>query len=59
MSVADENVFADMLDIPVIVSGPIGGDEHHQDEWVLRKSLIDLAQSFKIFLDDLNTLKYF
>lgn len=33
-SVADENVFANRLNIPVMTIGPVGGGDHTADEWV-------------------------
>lgn len=39
-SVADENVFAKRLGIPVLTLGPIGMGEHSKDEWVSRRSLL-------------------
>lgn len=50
LSVADENVFAEKLSIPVVVSGPYGGCEHHFDEWVEPQSLLNLRDSFLEFL---------
>ena len=38
-SVADENVFAQRLKIPVITLGPIGAGDHTKDEWVRVSSL--------------------
>jgi acetylornithine deacetylase/succinyl-diaminopimelate desuccinylase-like protein len=38
-SVADENVFARRLNIPVITLGPIGAGDHTKDEWVRLSSL--------------------
>ncbi|MBN1234200.1 MAG: M20/M25/M40 family metallo-hydrolase [Candidatus Coatesbacteria bacterium] len=50
LSVADENVFAEKLSIPIVVSGPYGGCEHHFDEWVEPQSLLYLRDSFTEFL---------
>lgn len=38
-SVADENVFANRLNIPVLTLGPVGGCDHTKDEWVNLLSL--------------------
>jgi hypothetical protein len=38
-SVADENVFANRLHIPVVTIGPIGGGDHTAEEWVSLNSL--------------------
>ena len=42
-SVADENVFANELGMPVITIGPSGGNNHSGDEWISRKSLEEIA----------------
>ena len=46
-SVADENVFANRLQIPVITIGPIGGGDHTKDEWVNLDSLKKVEEVFK------------
>lgn len=46
-SVADENVFANRLGIPVISIGPMGGGEHTKDEWVNLKSLRNVEEVYK------------
>jgi succinyl-diaminopimelate desuccinylase len=46
-SVADENVFAHRLKIPVITLGPIGADEHSKDEWVRVSSLDATVEAYK------------
>jgi succinyl-diaminopimelate desuccinylase len=46
-SVADENVFAHRLAIPVITIGPIGAQEHSKDEWVRIASLDATVQAYK------------
>lgn len=46
-SVADENVFANRLGIPVISIGPIGEGGHTQDEWVSLKSLAIVEEVYK------------
>jgi acetylornithine deacetylase/succinyl-diaminopimelate desuccinylase-like protein len=50
-SVADENVFAAKLGIPIVVMGPEGRNEHHADEWVSLKSLKEMAALYKRIAD--------
>ncbi len=49
MSVADENLIA-MQGIPVISYGPIGEGEHSNNEWVSKKSYLELIEVLKAFL---------
>ena len=49
-SVADENVFAHRLKIPVITLGPIGADEHSKDEWVRISSLDATVEAYKTII---------
>ncbi|MBI5227155.1 M20/M25/M40 family metallo-hydrolase [Candidatus Micrarchaeota archaeon] len=49
MSVADENLIA-MQGIPVISYGPIGEGEHSNNEWVSKKSYLELIEVLKSFL---------
>lgn len=55
-SVADENVFANRLKIPVISIGPIGGGDHTVDEWVSLSSIekvIDCYQKvLRLYADE-------
>lgn len=46
-SVADENIFANRLRIPVISLGPIGGGGHTKDEWVSLGSLQIVEEVYK------------
>lgn len=46
-SVADENVFANRLKIPVLTLGPIGGADHMKEEWVQLSSLKTVERVFK------------
>ena len=46
-SVADENVFANRLKIPVISLGPIGGGGHTEDEWLNLDSLETVSGVYK------------
>lgn len=54
-SVADENRIAE-LDIPVITYGPIGGNEHAENEWVDIKSVTELIWTYNQFLKSLSEL---
>jgi acetylornithine deacetylase/succinyl-diaminopimelate desuccinylase-like protein len=46
ISVADENRFAHELNIPVISLGPVGGNDHTENEWVSTSSLEKVAQVY-------------
>lgn len=46
-SVADENVFANRLNIPVITVGPIGGGDHTLNEWVSLNSINNVIDCFQ------------
>jgi acetylornithine deacetylase/succinyl-diaminopimelate desuccinylase-like protein len=46
-SVADENVFAGRLGIPVITMGPIGAGDHTKDEWVRISSLDATCRAYE------------
>jgi acetylornithine deacetylase/succinyl-diaminopimelate desuccinylase-like protein len=52
-SVADENIFARELGVPVIVIGPTGEDCHAPHEWVDVKSVNDLYSVYKKIVTDL------
>lgn len=45
-SVADENVFAGRLGVPVLTIGPIGGGDHTKEEWVRLSSIDTVARIF-------------
>lgn len=45
-SVADENVFAHRLKIPVLSMGLTGGGDHTKDEWTMISSIEVLTRSF-------------
>ena len=51
-SVADENVLS-MQGIQVFGIGPEGGNCHAANEWVSRKSCLDLAQTLRAFVESL------
>lgn len=55
-SVADENRFANTLNIPVISMGPIGGGDHTADEWVSLKSLEKTILAYSEIVRDFATL---
>lgn len=50
-SVADENIFATRLNIPVISMGPIGGGDHTVNEWVSLASIDKLIDGYAAVLD--------
>jgi acetylornithine deacetylase/succinyl-diaminopimelate desuccinylase-like protein len=54
-SVADENVFANGLNIPVISLGPISGGHHSINEWVDLNSLEATASAYKKVLELFST----
>lgn len=49
-SVADENVFAHRLGIPVITLGPVGAGDHTKDEWVRISSLDATVKAYEEIL---------
>lgn len=49
-SVADENIFANRLKIPVISLGPIGGGGHTSSEWINLDSLLIVEGVYKNIL---------
>jgi len=49
-SVADENVFANRLGIPVITLGPVGAGDHTKDEWVSISSLDATVKAYQEIL---------
>jgi acetylornithine deacetylase/succinyl-diaminopimelate desuccinylase-like protein len=53
-SPADENLFA-MQNLPVISYGPIGSNQHSADEWVSKKSYLELIQVLKAFLEQVSS----
>lgn len=55
-SVADENVFANRLKIPVISLGPIGGGGHTKEEWVSLESLKSTSLAYRKVLELYNGL---
>jgi acetylornithine deacetylase/succinyl-diaminopimelate desuccinylase-like protein len=49
LSVADENMLA-MQGVPTASFGPIGGGEHSGEEWVSKKSYLELISVLKAFI---------
>jgi succinyl-diaminopimelate desuccinylase len=49
-SVADENVFANRLGIPVITLGPVGGGDHTIHEWLSVQSLDQVIKAYQQIL---------
>ena len=54
-SVADENVFAHRLGIPVVTLGPIGAGDHTKDEWVRISSLHRTTKAYEQILQEWQT----
>ncbi|MBX7143282.1 MAG: M20/M25/M40 family metallo-hydrolase [Oligoflexia bacterium] len=50
-SVADENVFANRLKIPVLTMGVIGGGDHTKDEWAKLSSYETLISTYRNVLE--------
>jgi acetylornithine deacetylase/succinyl-diaminopimelate desuccinylase-like protein len=46
-SVADENVFANRLNIPVVSVGVIGGGDHTSGEWAYLSSFERVIEAYK------------
>ena len=54
-SVADENIFANRLHVPVVSLGPIGNGGHTKDEWVDIRSIVKVEEIYKEILVLYNT----
>ncbi len=52
-SVADDNVFATELGLPVVCIAPMGGREHSTDEWISRKSLGEVSSLYEALAEKL------
>jgi len=52
LSVADENVYGAVLDLPVVVVGPAGGNSHAPDEWVSVASVEQLTDIYRAVLQE-------
>ncbi len=55
-SVADENVFANRLNIPVVTLGPIGGGDHTVSEWLDLTSLVTVEDIYKQIIELYNKM---
>ncbi len=53
LSVADENIFGGVNQIPTMTLGPRGKDEHSANEWVSRKSLDRLVLLYRDIIEKL------
>ncbi len=51
-SVADDNILANELHIPVLVIGPKGGNEHSANEWVSARSLAQTSRFYIMLLEE-------
>jgi len=49
-SVADDNVFADILKIPVVTIGPQGENIHSANEWVSGKSVEEVSELYSLIV---------
>ena len=56
-SVADENVFANKLNIPVLTLGPIGGNAHIAGEWLSLNSMSTVQTIYIDILRSYNNLE--
>lgn len=52
-SVADDNVLANELKIPLVTIWPIGGNSHAQNEWTSRKSLDQIVRLYKDIIQEI------
>lgn len=50
-SVADDNIFATQLNVPVVTIGPMGGNIHGANEWVSKESLNDVSKLYKLIIE--------
>ena len=50
-SVADDNIFATQLNVPVVTIGPMGGNIHGANEWVSKESLNDVSKFYKLIIE--------
>lgn len=55
-SVADECVFAERLNVPVVTIGPDGGNAHQADEYVEVISLEKVVTTYLTILRNLDTI---
>jgi len=52
-SVADDNVLSKSTRIPIVTIGPIGGNEHGQNEWVSLRSLRELVSIYSAIMREM------
>ncbi len=52
-SVADDNVFSNSFNIPVVSLAPSGGNEHTENEWISKRSLEQLTELYKAIIDEI------
>jgi len=50
-SVADDNIFATELKVPVVTIGPRGGGIHGANEWVSRESINEVSKLYKLIIE--------
>lgn len=50
LSVADDNIIANTLRVPVLTIGPMGGNEHAAGEWVSARSLGELSRLYSLMI---------
>jgi acetylornithine deacetylase/succinyl-diaminopimelate desuccinylase-like protein len=55
-SVADENVLANRLRIPVLTIGPVGGGDHTKDEWLRISSMVRVTEVYASLVAQWNSL---
>ena len=51
-SVADDNIFAAKLKVPVVTIGPRGGNIHSANEWVSKQSLNEVTALYKMIIEN-------
>lgn len=52
ISVADENIFYQVLQVPVMSLAPVGGQSHQPGEWVSAASLARVMQVYRTFFSE-------
>jgi len=55
-SVADENILANQLKVPVLSLAPVGGCSHQANEWVSKRSMNKLVRVYKRLFNTLDEL---
>ena len=54
LSVADENIFGSLNNIPTVTLGPQGGNEHTANEWVSKQSLEERIAIYRDLIEHLD-----